>query len=336
MINFLVGVPGSGKTYYAVNYIYNNYILKDTDSHLYTNIAMFKFDLSDKFYQFDFDNFYSSLEILFNMYSSNYSEDDLVLKAKELNIFKADFVIDEAHNFFDKDNKILIWFLTYHRHLYCNVFLITQNLLLIHYKYKYLAEFFIKSKNSSISFMSSKYFYYTFFSDDKLTEKVEVKKIKKDKKVFALYASADSVKSKNFFNKFFIYFIVLSFFTILGFFFLSHLFSSDSSLDSKNNSKNNSKDNSHFVSSSKNSNSYDHFDTIFIYSCFGSYCKIDDYYISASLLSTFDFIKFFYINSRIYLKSSKDLSKFLHLLPKTTSKGGYNASNIFNTFNAAK
>ena len=80
-------------------------------------------------------------------------------RAKKLNLYKALFVIDEAHNFFQTKDDVLVWWLTYHRHLYQDIFLITQNLALIDRKYKPLAEYFYKAVPSSLR-LNKKVFKY--------------------------------------------------------------------------------------------------------------------------------------------------------------------------------
>ncbi|MEH1010565.1 hypothetical protein QM027_06870 [Campylobacter concisus] len=77
MITYLVGNPGSGKTYYAVFMIYKLFLYEPKKTFLtkfvkpkekpdysfcYTNINEFKFELSDKFKKFDFDEFSFRLE----------------------------------------------------------------------------------------------------------------------------------------------------------------------------------------------------------------------------------------------------------------------------------
>jgi len=208
MIVYFLGIPGSGKTYYGVNVIYDNFVLdipkksklslKKDYENCYTNINEFKFNLTKNVFPLDFDDFYSKLEILYNMYKKKCTDNELIEKARELNIYKTLFVIDECHNFFDVADKVKIWWLTYHRHLYHDVYLITQNLSLVNSKYKPLAEAFYKAKSSSLT-LNKKYFNYMYFTESRMTKAsyVNTLKVLKRKEVFKLYKSGDKVESKN-------------------------------------------------------------------------------------------------------------------------------------------
>jgi len=236
MVIYLLGIPGSGKSYYAVNVIYDNFAkdipknaklsLKKDYLVCYTNIDGFNFDLVNNVYPLDFSKLLSQLEILYFMKMQGKSDEELIEKAKEFNIYKALFVIDEAHNYFNNDNKILVWWLTYHRHLYQDIILITQNLALIHSKYKPLSEMFLKAKPPSLS-LSKKYFYYKHFTESRLSQASYVKTIKLLKKpeVFKLYHSGDKVVSENVILRFilFSFFFLVLLFAGFYFFFLSKL-----------------------------------------------------------------------------------------------------------------
>lgn len=162
-ITYIVGNPGSGKTYFAVHKIYEFFIepklpvkkifgfklkrkLKNFDYlYCYTNINGLDFSISNKLLSFDFDVFYLCLIELYNLYNQGVNDDTLNLKANELKLFKIMLIIDEAHNILkNKDDKILIWWLTYHRHLHQEIIFITQDLSLISSEYKRIAEFFTR------------------------------------------------------------------------------------------------------------------------------------------------------------------------------------------------
>jgi len=213
MIVYYLGIPGSGKSYSGVNTIYDNFStnkdakkdLKKSYNNCYTNINEFKFDLVKNVFNFDFDVFTKQISILHDMYKDKKSDSELIEKAIEFKIFKTLFILDECHQFLDVERKILVWWLTYHRHLHHDIYLITQSLSLVNSKYKPLAESFYRAKSSSLTFNGS-YFNYVWFTDSRLTQgsKVGVKKVKKRKEVFELYKSGDSVESKNIIKKFII------------------------------------------------------------------------------------------------------------------------------------
>lgn len=206
MISFFVGVPGSGKTYFAVDKIYNNFstdkeAVKDkkaTYEICYTNINEFKFDKLDNTYYLDFDDLKTKLTNLHKMYKDKCTDEDLIEKCKEYNIYNALFVIDEAHNYFDVKDSVLIWWLSYHRHLFHEIILITQNLALIESKYKSFSEFFYKAFPQSLTLFKT-HFKYNVYCSSRMAQnsKSGTIKIKRNKKVFELYKSGDSINSQN-------------------------------------------------------------------------------------------------------------------------------------------
>ncbi len=285
MIAYFLGIPGSGKTYYGVNVIYDNFAkkipkktkltLKKDYVNCYTNINEFNFKYTKNVKKFDFDEFYIKLQILYNLAhgvsdifdnDSDSKNDEisiktfselinegmsskearefldkqvkqvpvtskkvikvkatdkqLIQKAKELKIYKTLFVIDECHNFFDMDDKIKVWWLTYHRHLYHDIYLITQNLSLVNVKYKPLAEAYYKAKASSLT-LNKKYFNYMYYTDSRMTKDSFVNTIKvlKRQEIFKLYKSGDAVESKNVIKRF----IYIALFLFVSFFIIAYL-----------------------------------------------------------------------------------------------------------------
>ncbi len=234
MISYYVGLPGSGKTYRAVYTIYHNFsngdfkrdasVKKDYEN-CYTNINEFKFDKVENVHKLDFDHFQKDLSILYKMYKKKCSDEELIDKCKELDIYKTLFVIDECHNFFNSQSADLVWWLTYHRHLYHDIILITQNLALVKSVYKPLAETFYKARPAFMTF-SNKYFNYMYYTESRLSKPSYVKtiKVKKDENVFKLYKSGDAVKNKNILYQFIIFSVVLLIVAIVaGYFYIQSL-----------------------------------------------------------------------------------------------------------------
>ena len=254
MITYLVGNPGSGKTYYAVFKIYQLFLFKPQNSFLskfikpekqkeytycYTNINEFKFDLHDKFIKFDFDKFYADMSDLYELYLSKVSDAQLNERAKELNLSGCLIILDEAHNFLKaKEDPVLVWWLTYHRHLYQDIYLITQDLSLISNEYKRIAEHFLKAVDSAKRLFKNK-FRYILYGSYKMYQKDVMQKfhIPYLQEVFDLYHSGQSSSQKSFVRKFFyialFVFIALS---IYFYFFLKSLSSdvSDEQQDNQN------------------------------------------------------------------------------------------------------
>jgi zona occludens toxin len=218
MIAFFLGLPGSGKTYFSVNTIYNNFTdnldvkkdLKKDYLSCYTNINQFNYNKCNNIFELDFDDLYKKLSKLYDLKKKGANDDELIEKAKEFNLYKTLFVIDECHDKFDSQDKILVWWLTYHRHLYHDIFLITQSLSLVHAKYKPLAEAFYKAKPLSL-ILGNKNFKYDYYIESRLNKAsyVNTISVKKNDNVFKLYKSGDSVDNKNVIVRFIIITLVL-------------------------------------------------------------------------------------------------------------------------------
>ena len=280
MVTYVLGVPGSGKTYYAV---YKIFQMKDQYSFVYTNIFLKEY--SDNIIQFDFDNFYKIISIAYDMYRNKQTDEDINTFLKQNNYYNCVFFIDEAHNFLSKKDDVLIWWLTYHRHLYHDIFLVTQNLDLIDKRYLSIGEVFIKAVQSSLR-LAPNTFFYNKYPNYRLSEKFETEKLPKKKDIFDKYTSGDSVRSKNIIFKyslFFLFFLVLAivFFIILKQFVLSgssHSASNDSSSVVTSSSISSSDSNVTDNDSNSNSDVLDSSDNNHYYAfyCPSSYCFIND------------------------------------------------------------
>ena len=234
MITYLVGNPGSGKTYYAVFKIYQLFLFNPASGFLskfikhekqkeytycYTNINEFKYDLYDKFIKFDFDKFYADMSILHALYISKVTDAELNERARELNLSGVFIVLDEAHNFLKaKEDPVLVWWLTYHRHLYQDIYLITQDLSLISNEYKRIAEHFLKAVDSAKRLFKNK-FRYILYGSYKMYQKDVMQKfhIPYLQEVFNLYHSGQLSSQKSFVRKFF--YIALFVFIALSIYF---------------------------------------------------------------------------------------------------------------------
>lgn len=233
MISFFIGVPGSGKTYFAVDKIYNNFSTdssaqrdkKATYENCYTNINEFKFNKVESVYKLDFDDLKIKLTELHKYYKEKKDDEFLIAKCKEFNIYNTLFVIDEAHNYFDVKDNVLIWWLSYHRHLFHEIILITQNISLIETKYKSFSEFFYKASPQSLTLFKS-HFKYTVYCQSRMSinSKSGVVKVKRNKKVFELYKSGDSINAQNIILKYILFSLILfiCLFLYLKFFILNN------------------------------------------------------------------------------------------------------------------
>ena len=121
------------------------------------------------------------------------------------------FIFDEAQNQFPqigsngKDapaDLVIAWWVSYHRHLYMDVFLITQYYHKVHKSYRRDIEYFLdavpSSKSllggSSVSFSYDHYLSTPYYPKNKLPKR---KKVKKRKELFEAYSSGDKVRTKS-------------------------------------------------------------------------------------------------------------------------------------------
>lgn len=224
MLTYFIGVPGSGKSFYAVDTIFNNFSsskqakrnIKKDYINCYTNINGFQFDLVNNVHKLDFELFVKCLTRLHKHHKAKKDDEFLIKLTKRYKLHKSLFVIDEAQNHFDTPKVVLTWWLTYHRHLFHDVIMITPNLSLLNAKYKPIAEAFYKAVPKTLS-LNPTNFTYKMYVDSRMSKNSQGGKVtlKKRKEVFALYESGDSVESKNIILKFLL--VGLGVFVTLGF-----------------------------------------------------------------------------------------------------------------------
>lgn len=338
MIVYLVGVPGSGKTYKAVYTIFNNFSthekakkdVKKDFYNCYTNINEFKFDKVHDVNALDFDDLKRKLKQLHRLYKDKVTDEYLIEKCKEFDIYKTLFVIDEAHNYFDKNDPVLIWWLSYHRHLYQDIFLITQNLSLIFTKYKSFSEYFYRAKATTVSFNRNTFKYDVFINSRlSMNAKSHTEKLPKVNEVFELYQSGDSINSKNILARFIFFSLVM---IIIGVIFAYFYFSApalDKSVSDNNVTDQQSisvteqdkKDNIVSAPVQSQTSMQDLSDRkFFTLTCNNTNCYNEDILIPLALLEYFiknQSMTFFYsvnINknsSKFYLDSSNDFYKYI-------------------------
>ena len=240
MVQYIVGVPGSGKTYKAMFSLYanfglnkekiknlNNYKFKNVDFAL-TNINEIKLDNfeDEKVLKLDYDNFKENLTILHSMYKNKCNDTQLIEKAKELKLFKVLIILDECHNFLDNQNAVLVWWLSYHRHLHQEIYLITQNLALVNSKYKAFSEFFYRARPSSMK-LFRKNMIYSQFIDSRMAAKSKSATLKVPllNDVFSSYGSGANHQSENILRKYLLISFLLLVLMIFLFSFISSYWS---------------------------------------------------------------------------------------------------------------
>ena len=212
MAVLIEGLQGSGKSYYATYKM-----LHDGDKYyrIHTNIDGIKETTQIK--QLKFKEFQAN--ILDEIYKIQVTEDgtfqdciDYLVKkgilpkepSKDNRVL---LVIDEAQNFFgtaQKNSPTLEWFITQHRHLYIELYLITQKIGLLRPNYK-LFNMCYRAYPPSRQFSKSSIKYEEYAGVPSTASLVRSFKLKKEQEVFDMYESGDKVDSPNILKIFFIY-----------------------------------------------------------------------------------------------------------------------------------
>ncbi len=255
-ITYITGIPRSGKSYYAMYLLYMSFIYKAPPPNAitrfiekvsptkklreydvaYTNINQFDYTKSEKIKPYDFNEIQSKLIHLHKMYLDKKTDEELIEVAKFNGLYNCLFVIDEAQNFFDKENIVSTWWFTYHGHLHQDIILITQNLDYIFSNYTKIAEFFYKAVPPSSRLITSK-FRYIQYNSHKLYQKDKIGDftVPMIKEIFSLYVSGASNKSKSVVKKYIYISLFLGVITFIAFsFFVSSFFNkAESSQDGK-------------------------------------------------------------------------------------------------------
>ncbi len=149
MIAVVYGVPGSGKTYYAVWWIRKRcleegdvFMRVRSDVLLITNLKL-NLDSSEGYvYLEDFQDFAKYMDVDFWRANLQYMQGKKVV-----------FVIDECQLFFYhyKDDPKVLFFLQYHRHLGVDILLITQTPKSLPAKVFELSEFLVEAVPKSVN-----------------------------------------------------------------------------------------------------------------------------------------------------------------------------------------
>lgn len=233
MVTFLTGFPGSGKSYFEVEKIYNivnkNHTLSKSIEVIYTNINGFKFELFEdtniKVKKLNVDDFYTYLAESYSIYSIHKNSDNvdehLIKHTKEKGYFNCLIAFDECHEFLTSQDKVKVYWLTYHRHLHHEVDLLTQNKALINSKYRSIPEIFIEAQPRSKKLFSNtlSYKHYASFSMRK-ADLFNTSSIKAKDEVFKLYQSGNTSKQKSILRKFILIALIGLLFTAILFYFM--------------------------------------------------------------------------------------------------------------------
>jgi len=221
-LKIIVGLPGSGKTYYAVNQVVLKYYKWDHDldewafksaKHpaIFSNIEDLSLD------HINIDSYLKKHSITIEQFFTLDFQKKLTEKYKNLV-----YVIDEAQKYFPSRyyNVDVFYYFQYHRHLGHDIFLITQDVSSLPKQLVSLTEFYISATRSSFRLASE--FRYKFISSG---EVIGRKMLKTDKRIFALYSSfkIDSdVKTPRPIRRYALYFASLFIVVVFVFYFFVH------------------------------------------------------------------------------------------------------------------
>lgn len=243
-ISYLTGIPKSGKTYLAVYQIYKNFIevpkpsffdkfikkSKKADKYAicWTNINEFDYSKSEKIKPLDINDFKYNLSLLYDLYMGGANDTELNEKAADFKLNHCLIVIDEAHNFFTKKgDEILTWWLTYHAHLFQDIWLISQDLSLIDTGYKAVAEYFYRAVEPARRLITNRLRYQQFISY-RMNQNDMIKgggfTLPALSEVFDLYVAGSKEKGSSIVVKFFGLAVVLCVFCFLAFYRFYSLF----------------------------------------------------------------------------------------------------------------
>ncbi len=218
MINCITGAPGTGKTSFAVSLLLEEY--KKKTRPIFTNINL-KIPYDDYLRPLDIEDFHSFCQNELNFYkefrrlqsekrkidpdnfeSDNYDE-SLVKSGVLENYGNAIIFWDECHTDLAKEDDAYLRWCTYHRHYEgMDVYLITQNLSLVHRKYKAAFDKMYYAVNSSKRIFS-KTFRLKVFSDHKMYKRdlIETISFSPTKEIFQSYDSGHNKVDKSVFLK---------------------------------------------------------------------------------------------------------------------------------------
>lgn len=193
-IRIIDGVPGSGKSYYAVNHLVENYINLKKPVLIITNIDSLILD--------------------------HISLDEMITKTSLKEVFNVDnckklidenggknlvFLIDEAQKFFHRKyyDVDVFYFFQYHRHLGIDIYLITQNEKLLPIQLTTLSEVVIHSQPRTTSIIGELK-YIVKLSGEAIDRKI----LKPKQEIFDLYSSMSQKEVEKIGNPFLKYAIV--------------------------------------------------------------------------------------------------------------------------------
>jgi len=238
MIDWYFGKPRTGKTYKAVKYIYDNYILNDAPDYknILTNINGFDFkSINNNFlergsfslcYHLVWVKFYKHLQKMYDMAIAEKSDEELNKYADYHKINDCLIVIDEAFRFMKKYDAVISWYLAYHGHFRVKLIFISQSPKQIYAEYLSHTEIFYEAQSQLRRLSDNKITYFHYDEPpSKYSSKFSSDSIKTSPEVFSLYKSGEVDRPKKVIYKYIAFAVVALIFTIYSFYNLFDHFS---------------------------------------------------------------------------------------------------------------
>ncbi len=183
-IRVIGGIPGAGKTYYAIWHLLQKYFhwSEDVDEYVAVDPSVRVIHNIDSLLLGE------SLEPLIEaaggvttFFTRKYQEDNFPGRVV--------YLIDEAQRLFDSrfHDKEVFYFFQYHRHLGQDIYLIVQDESHLAKGLRNLAEYYIRAVRRSLSLFGG--FRYKFFDSPDSGEAFRTKSLRRDRRIFRLYSS---------------------------------------------------------------------------------------------------------------------------------------------------
>ncbi|MDD2640961.1 MAG: zonular occludens toxin domain-containing protein, partial [Arcobacteraceae bacterium] len=177
---------------------------------------------------FDYDKFYEKLKIVYEIFDDGKNRDLALDKAKELNIFGISIYFDECHLKLSNQDKIIVWWFSWHRHLNQDIYLITQNKTTIAQKYRVYPEIYIFAEPATKRFNATtmRYVEYANYSMSK-NQIIRRFTLKADPEIFKIYKTGEANKGQTYLRK--KVYLISAFFLVpfIAFYFFITSFMSD-------------------------------------------------------------------------------------------------------------
>lgn len=182
MIILFTGLPGSGKSYKMVVELWKN----KNKYFIIHNVVGFKTEILKEF-GFNWVDYCTKNNISVEEFFSKDYQVELAKKVKEKYNRPMLIIIDEAHEWFDRNVKALKMWLSYHRHINQQIYLVAHATRNIPQTYRTFVEVEYRAKSSSFIFLPGYFFYNRIIGGQRAGYVLE----KKKQEIFSLYSSND-------------------------------------------------------------------------------------------------------------------------------------------------